>query len=205
MKLKALHLRNGDDARLLWIVAAIVLLAGLYTVERHYQTRIGAAESSTEALYRKTAANERTVAEQTALRHVESIAERDLQHVARDLPLSMSTAEFLEMLDALAEQHGATIQGVQPLQAQVGQAEIADHELDGSPLTLHVRGRFENLLAFVSRLSHHHVLVGVDRVQMAHVPNGTSGMQPDLDATIDATLYRLQLPKIEETTIVSDR
>jgi Tfp pilus assembly protein PilO len=183
-----MRFRPGDDVRVLWIAALVVLFGGLFYVQTRYETAISASLDRTGLLYRQTVADMRLVHQASHLRKIEREARIDLSHIARTASLSDATADLLTTLNGSAGKFDAHVVGVQP---ESGQSS-ADG-LQANPVTIRVNGKFRNILRFVEDLSHHATLIDVSDTEMALANAGDrDAAEPHLDATIHATLYRLQ-------------
>ena len=198
MKIR-LRFRTGDDERVLWFVAAIILGLGSYLIETRYHSAILQAHAKTESLYRETVANRRTIAQATALRRIQKVVEKDLRSISREQSISMTTAALLLTLQRSALQHRTLILGVEP-----GKSDNTDMRLLQTDLTLRVEGGFRDILGFVEDLPHHRTLISVTDTQLAVAQNSndTAGA-PKLDATIHAALYRLRLPTEEASRVTA--
>lgn len=200
MKLE-LRSRPGDDVRALWLLAALVLCAGSFSIRTHYQRAISAANDRTESLYRQTVADMRIVQQSRRLHAIERQALDDLMRVSHDTSISASTANLLGTLQESARTYDTRIEELQP---QSAQAETG--ALRATPWNIRVSGTFKNILAFVEDLSHHATLIRVTDTEIALAGNAQrDSAQPHLDATIHATLYRLQMPMLKELQDASAR
>jgi hypothetical protein len=194
-----MRFRPGDEVRALWILAAAVLFGGSFYVQTRYQTAISASVDRTEWLYRQTVAGTRLVRQASHLRAVEQQAQSDLSRVSRNASLSDATANLLAMLHDSARAFDTRVVGVEP-----GTAQSGSSELQASPLTIRVNGKFRNILRFVENLSHHATLISVSDTEMA-LANGSEpdAAEPHLEATIHATLYRLLLHIHQEVRVAA--
>lgn len=200
MKLE-LRSRTGNGVRAVWLFAALVLCAGSFSIRSHYQRAISASEDRTESLYRQTVADTRIVQQSGRLHAIERQALDDLTRVSHDTSISASTANLLGTLQQSARTYDTRIEELQPQSAQ-----METEDLRATPLNIRVSGTFKNILAFVEDLSHHATLIRVTDTEIA-VTSGAQrdAAQPHLDATIHATLYRLQIPMLKELHDASSR
>lgn len=200
MKLRV-RLRAGEDVRAVWLCSVLLVLGGGFFIERHFEPAIAGARSRSETLYRETAADVRLVSEAAYVRAQERRARLELSAIEQDATLSESTARLLPVLHARAAAFGTSVRAVAPAGAATG----AGTSLAAQPFTMTVRGTFRGVLGFIADLSHHSTLIGVGDAELAPVSGASrTGAQP-LDATIHATLYRLQHPTEEEPHAASAR
>ncbi|HEV3153401.1 MAG TPA: hypothetical protein VGZ02_06345 [Candidatus Baltobacteraceae bacterium] len=207
-------IRAGDDARAVWLAAILVFALGLYFVESSYHERIRDLDMQTEVLNRRVAIDTQTLAERPALMRVQRLAQRDLETVARDLPLSMTTAQWLPNVERLAAHCGVAVEevSVQPIMASpvrdlpqsTAQAPAASWLLQ-TDVTIRVRGTFRAVLAFVQGLSHDRILIRVTNTEIESARGGMQGAHPALDATVHASLFRLQLAAMEQHIAAANR
>lgn len=211
---RRVSLSPNGQVRALWLLAALILTAGLARVEAAYGAAIRTSQGDARELYARIAAGERTLSEQTALARAERAADADLERLAKDVPLAISTAGLLETLERNAAAAGVTVEGVEPQAAQAIAAPASQSlapvnaggpRLLQNDVLIRVSGRFDNLLRFVEALSHNRILIrvsGTDLV-LSTAPGAQSGSRPVLDATVHATLYRLYVHPMEERRVAS--
>lgn len=191
-----MRFRPGDDVRVLWLLVLSVLVGGSCFVQTRYQTAIAASHDRTETLYRQTVADAHVIREAGRLRAVQRRARADLARVSRDRSLSEATARLLATLHASARTYNMRVMSLQP---GGGQGELTNKALQATALTIRVRGKFRDILAFVEDLSHHSTLINVSDTEMAVANDeANDSAEPPLDATIHATMYRLHVPGEKE-------
>lgn len=201
-----MRFRPGDDIRMLWILASLVLLGGSFYVQTRYQAAISASYERSETLYRETVADNRIIGESAVLSRIEERAESDLMRVSHDTTLSASTANLLATLHASAERFRTRIVAIQPGTDPENVAHESNPALQSSALTIRLRGTFRDVLSFVEDLSHHATLLNVSDTEMSLASGDvTNGGEPALDATVHATLYRLYLPSDRGLSFASGR
>lgn len=207
--MKTFAFRSGDDARALWMLTLITIAAGSFAIQRSYETAIFRSGVRGEAAYRQTLENDRIVRLAAELRASESIAAADLHRLSRDTRAAQSTAELLATLQNKGEQAGVSVQGVQPAVSlpDAGPSQPLDSRFAETPMTLRISGTFRALLQFVEYLSEERTLVGVEDVQLSlgDQSRTTTSADPQIDAVVHATLYRLHLPVQEERRVAAAR
>lgn len=203
MKLE-MRFRGGDDVRAVWLLALCVLIGGSFYVQTQYQTAIALSHERTETLYRETVTNARIVRQASSLHAIQQRAQADLARISHDTSLSGTTASLLFMLHGSAATFDTRILEVQPGSAPPTAA--VPKSLQATAVTIRVRGKFRDILGFVEDLSHHATLISVSDTEMAPANDSENGAaEPQLDATIHATMYRLALPDAKELRVASAR
>jgi Tfp pilus assembly protein PilO len=207
-----LRLRGGDDVRILWVAAVVIVCVGFFYVNARYQSEIGRSHERAETLYRQTVSDERVLRDAASLRATQERALNDLRHIAKDASLSATTADLLATLHGSASQFGTHVVQLQPGGAEAEpapvdkSADVPSTSLQATAFTIRIQGRFRSIVRFIEDLSHHATLINVASTEIA-LSNGVDhhGPEPMLDATIHATLYRLHVPEQGETRIAAAR
>jgi hypothetical protein len=202
-----LELREGDDVRCLWLASILVLAFGAWVLNARYERSIAAAHEQTEYLYRETVANRRTISQAAALHAIERQAREDIGRISHERSLSTTTAELLDMLHHSSRDYRTQILGVVPTQTSAAAGHVVEESRDllATHLTIRAGGSFKNILVFVENLSHQSTLLDVADVELALAGGADQNVnEPDLEATIHATLYRLMGPT-EEPLVVPAR
>jgi Tfp pilus assembly protein PilO len=191
-----IRVRAGDDVRALWLLAAAIVLGGMAFLHARYENAISASFARTESLYRETAATARLIRQAPRLETLYRQARGDLSRVSREVSLPAATANLLATLYASSRTLHTQVVDVEP-----GVTPNTPDELQATPLTIRVSGTFRNILRFVEDLSEHATLVSVSDTELALASGSQrAAIEPQLDATIHATLYRLQLRASPEAT-----
>lgn len=197
--------RPGDGVRALWLLVIAVVAGGWFFVQTHFEDAITASHAQTELLYRQTVADARIVRQAPQLRQVQQRAQNDLARISHDSSLSASTANLLETLHASVKRFDSKVTGVEPGSATAAAGKSGKPDpLESAALTIHVRGSFRHILGFVEDLSHHATPIRVwdTELSLAHDASAASA-EPQLDATIHATLYRLRQTYNKEMRIAA--
>jgi hypothetical protein len=197
-----LQSRLGDDVRATWLLAIAVMGLGAYFVQTYYERGIADSSDAAEFFFRRAAANEHIVQEAGTLARVQSRALGDLHRVSGERSLSLSTAALVAMLSRLSAAYHVQVMGIEPGTQErpmtAASPVLGDGDLTGSPVTIRARGRFRNLLKFIENLSHHGILLSVSDTQLALADGREDRAEPEIDATIVATLYRLRMQLSKE-------
>lgn len=180
-------MKRSGIVRAVWASAALFTLAGFWHVQHHYERRIRLARTSAETLYAMTSANEQTIRQEGRLRVQRDAALRDLKLFGTVASQPSATANVLEAFERQARAHRAIISAVTP--TALAQMQTAPG-LIAMPVTLRVRGRFRDLLAFLVDVSSRTPLLEIRRTQLAPSQKAVQRGGPQLDAAIDAIVYR---------------
>lgn len=173
------------DIRLFWTLTTLLLFGSVFAVESTYRREIESSRAATETLYRSTVHNEQLIGRAAELRAAQAVAEADLQRISTERSLSAATASLISTLEDAATRDHAQIAGLDP-----GRTTREDRLL-ATDLTLRVRGKFRNVVSFVEDISQHAVLLKVSNTELAVASQPEGAPEPKLDATVHATLYRL--------------
>lgn len=195
-----IRMRTGDDVRAVWLLVALLAAGGTYVFQTRYQAAIARAHERTEKLYAQVTADVRIVRQARRFRQVQRRAEQDLSHLSYGRSFSAATVEFLSSLERSGKAFSTRVLAVEPAAAaheagaNSGPGKPAP-PLDAIAVTIRVRGRFARVLRFVEDLSHHATPVRVwdTEITLAGERAFSKG-QPEVDATIHATIYRVDVP-----------
>jgi hypothetical protein len=179
-----------DDAVAVWLLAVGVLALGGFAVHARYEPAIRSVRERMATLYARTAADEGLVRDASSLRVLERRCARDLEHVSRERSVTAATAALLRSLDRRAATFGTQVEEVTPVSAAAAAHAPGAQLLDSTEVTVRARGRFRNLVRFLSALSRGSTLVAVSGMDVA-LADATRVDRPELEATIHAVLYRI--------------
>lgn len=172
--------------RILWALSAAILISGVYRLQTHYERAIDASKTTIETLYRNTTRNQNVVAHATLLRAAQTAAEHDLHRISREHSLATVTASLLVTLQESARRCRVQVLALQP------GTTTAEDRLIATSLSLRMSGTFGDLITFLQDISRHADIISVSRTDLALSTQSDGEKDPRLDATIHATLYRLQ-------------
>lgn len=187
-------MKRTAAVRALWSAAALLAVADCAYILHHFERHIALTQTSIESLYAMTSANERTIHDAAHLRAQRDAARRDLAKFDAAATLPSATAAVLEALERQARAHHASVTAVAPA------AQPLPSNMRGllpTPLTLRVRGRFRDLLGFLSDVAQRTPLVEIRHTELAPAQKPGAQAEPVLDAAIDATMYRLVSSDLE--------
>ena len=197
-------MKRGDDVRLIWMTAALVLVAGYYTITHHYETSISLSIDRSQAYYDQTVSNRKLIAQSTHIGHVREQLRANLSGILIGEHRPIIMAALLQDMDALSRRQSVSIISVVPATHNAVPAAItgpspaassAPAEVDplsSELIDVSARGRFLDLLRFVAELPKQHVLVKVEHAEFS-LANGQRGdaARPLLDARIHLAMYHL--------------
>lgn len=193
--------RTRAIRRSLWSVTLLCAVLGMAGIELRAQAQISQAQYESETLYDQAVSVQRASRTAPAMRNAERTAERDLHGVAMPGGDWESMAAALRIFSHESTRAGVRITGLQP---QPQDAASKDARLVAMPVLLNARGSFAHLMRFVEDLSHQRLLLRISQTDLTR--EAQPGVPtPVLDATVNAVVYRLNLPKEEEVRIAGAR
>jgi Tfp pilus assembly protein PilO len=184
--------------RITWMLTALVFFGlGLGLVWWPISQTIDAAKAQARSLYDEANQNESDVQHAAQLRAVAKRVSDDVRKLSGQGSQSAVTAATLALLYRESRAHGIDVRSIIPAPiASPGGAPGAivappgDSALIGNPIEIDVRGRFRDILGFISDLPRHNVLIDVNDITLAD--RGDHSAKPVLGAAIHATIYRYQ-------------
>jgi hypothetical protein len=173
--------------RVLWMLVIFVAACGYGLVYQPAERTARESARDAQELYREAVADESVVQRAARLRVVQARLDNDIARLGGEGSSGAVTAAALRVFGDDSRRFDLDVRNIAPVDA--GAAPATRDPLIAMPVTLGVRGRFRNLIALLSDLPRHEVLIGVDDVAFtAHENNLT----PLLDATVHLTIYRLE-------------
>ncbi len=182
--------RLSLDARTIALALLLVATATFVFINLRYERRIAASNRRSADLYARTAENRQVIAQIGRFRAAQRRVRSDLRRMAARRSAAATTAATLAGLDATARTYRVRIRAVLP--GPEATAGPATEPLRANVLTIHVRGRFRNILRFLVQVPAGGVPIEIDGAQLAPTSGIEPGTgQPLLDATIHATVYEI--------------
>ncbi len=184
----------ASGVRIVWILTAAVFFGlGLGTVWWPASQTIATIKAQAKSLYDEANQNEADVARAVQLRAIQKRVSDDVRKLSGQGSQSAVTAATLALLNRESRTHGIDVRSIVPASGSTvspspAAARPADSALAGTAIEIEVRGRFRDLLAFVSDLPRHDVLIDVSDINL--VDRGDHSFKPVLGATIHATVFR---------------
>ena len=185
----------ASGVRIVWILTASVFFGvGLGIVWWPASQTIATIKAQAKSLYDEANKNEATVQHAAQLRAVAKRVADDVHRLSGQGSPSALTAATLVLLNRESRAHGIDVRSIAPAPGSSASpppnAAQADDVLAGTAIEIDVRGRFRDLLAFISDLPRHNVLIDVSDINLAD--RGDRSNKPVLGATIHATVFRYQ-------------
>jgi Tfp pilus assembly protein PilO len=180
--------------RVVWLMAALVLAAGYALVYEPSERNAAAQSRYAEQLYREARANEAELQRAAEIREAQVRVRADLDRIAGSASTSAVTVLALHLLNEESRRFRIDVRTIEPEHVAVK----ANGRLERTPVVLGLRGYFRNIVALLSDLSRHDVLIGVDGIDLA-AGEGAPGASPLLDGTVHLSIYRLRAePALED-------
>jgi len=188
--------KAGDDVRVLWLCAALIVVFAYYLLDTSLQRRIDASREATASYYARTVANRRVVAEAAQLTTMQRRVDADLAALeSRDS--ESTTSSLLAMLQRNAARYGVEIEGIEPQKAATALpgAGFVARSLVGQDITVRASSTFADFLSFLQSLSSNRTLfeVTASQIHLAGRTGASGDKRPArLQVTIQGTLYALR-------------
>ncbi|HTX57048.1 MAG TPA: type 4a pilus biogenesis protein PilO [Candidatus Acidoferrales bacterium] len=175
----------SSGVRIVWMLAASIFFGvGVGIVWWPTSQTIASYKTQAKSLYDDANQDETEIAHASELRSAARRVEDDVKLLSAQSSAGAVTAATLRLLNGEAHAYGVDVRSIVP----APQASASPGALAGTVVELDVRGRFRNLLAFISDLPRHDVLMEINDVSLAGT--GDRSPKPVLAATIHAAIYR---------------
>ncbi len=197
------RLSMSDGVRIIWILAvAIFLGVGVGVVWWPTSQTIAALKTQAKSLYDEANQNEADVRHSSEMHSLARRVSEDVRELSGQGSQSAVTAAMLSLLNREAHAFNIDIRTIVPVSPSspvpsTQARAISDSSLAGTPIEIDLRGRFKDVLGFVSDLPRHNVLIDVNDLNLAD--EGDRSASPVLSAKIHATLFRYRGIAEEET------
>jgi Tfp pilus assembly protein PilO len=191
MRVPVLTVRGG--VRSLWMLTAFNLLGiGMGVICWPASQRIDALHARARELYAEADANEREARLTSGLRRSEARAYGDVIRLAGQSSAGASMAAVLLLLNREASRFSVEIRSITP---PVGGSQTPGGPSKPDPLAefdveLSVHGSFKDIVAFLSDVSRHEVLVAPRSASLSL--DGPASLRPMLNASVATTIYFLK-------------
>lgn len=193
----------ASAVRIVWIVTAAVFFGlGLGVIWWPASQTIATIKAQAKSLYDEANQNESDVQRATQLRAISRRVSDDVRKLSGQRSRSAVMATTLGLLNRESRAHGIDVRSIVPAPIASAlpappQAQVDESTMVGTAVEIDVRGRFRDLLAFVSDLPRHNVLIDISDIDL--VDRGDRSLKPVLGATIHATVFRFQSTPERET------
>jgi Tfp pilus assembly protein PilO len=183
----------ADAARMIWIATAAVFLGvGVGVVWWPASQNIAQLKGQAQHLYEQAEENQTDVRHAAQLRAVAKRVVQDVQALSGETSSSAVMATTIKLLGAESSRFKIDVQSIVPepssgSQTPMPDRSLASEALEGMPIELGLHGSFRQLLALISDLPRHDVLIDVQDVDLLADDDSNS---PLLNAKLHAIVYR---------------
>ncbi len=187
----------GAGVRIAWMLAATVLLGGgVGMVWWPASQTIAAIQSQAKTLYDEANENDAEVRHAAQLRALGKQVAEDVRALSGQGSQSAVTATILGLLNREARTFKIDVRSIVPAPSSAPKSDD-DRVLAGATIEIDARGHFRDLLAFVSDLPRHDVLIALSDMTLDN--SDDRSFKPQLHAKIHATVFRYNGLAEEET------
>jgi len=180
--------------RIIWMVSITIFVGGgVGIVWWPSSQTIAATQLQAKVLYDEANVNEAEVRHAAELQALTDRMADDVRALSGQASPSAATAATLALLNREARVFAIDVRSIVPTTAPTPAPSTA---LVGTPIEIDVGGHFRNLLAMVSDLPRHNVLIEVNDVSLDD--DGDRSLRPVLSAKIHATVFRYHANTEEE-------
>ena len=195
-----LKLTSPASVRIVWMLTAAIFLGpGVGLVWWPASQTITGLKAQAKSLYDEANQNEADVRHADQLRSLAESISNDVHALSGQGSESAMTAATLSLLNREAHVFAVDVLSIVPAPSsapvQASRASV-DNRLQGVPIEVDVRARFRDVLAFVSDLPRHNVLIDLHDVNLAD--EGDRSATPVLRVKIHATIFRYRGTAEEE-------
>ena len=177
--------------RILWSVSALILLGvGVGLIWWPDSRELTQLRARAQEMYEEANQNEEEERHAADVLAARSRVLDDVRTLSGQGSGATATARALQLLADESKKYHVAVRSVIPAAASASPPTAG--ALQGDPVTVAVHGKFRDIIAMLSDLPRHDALIETDGIAMsARTERSTS---PILDATVNATLYRLNIP-----------
>jgi Tfp pilus assembly protein PilO len=189
---ESLSLASG--VRITWMLTVTVFFGIGFGIVWWPSTRtITTVKEQAKSLYDEANENESDVQHAAQLGAIAKRVADDVHQLSGQRSQSAVIEATLTLLSSESHAHAVDIRSIVPgpvasASPVPASASPAYGALVGTAIEIDVRGRFRNILAFISDLPRHNVLIEVSDISL--VDGGDHSPKPTLGATIRATVFR---------------
>jgi Tfp pilus assembly protein PilO len=180
--------------RIVWLLTAATFVgAGVGMVWWPSSQAIATIQSQAKALYDEANENEAEIRHAAELHALSKRVTDDVRALSGRGSEIAAMAATLALLSREARSFKIDVRSIVPTTTAV---PVASTPLAGASIEIDARGHFRELLAFVSDLPRHDVLIDVSDVSLDD--DGNRALSPVLSAKIHATVFRYRSTAREE-------
>lgn len=168
------------------ILTVALLIAGYVAIYRPSERQLIDLQIETHATNDRAAFGENLLARRDMYERAAERMRTELSGIKFDADGTTMMATFLDDLEDRTRAHGISMTEIVPQHVASAPATV-------SALTVHVRGNYQPIIAFLNDVGAMHTLVRLDALKITRVTGDVrAGQTPVVDATIDASLVPVQ-------------
>lgn len=183
--------------RLVWLAVLVLICGGYGVIWQPNQAALTRIRERAHDLYERANRNEQIVRRSERLRAVETRVRHDLARLEGQTTSGRVTASALQLLDFESKSYAVDVRSVVPDGGAETSETIGSSRLVGRNVAFELRGRFRNLIAFLTDVPRHGVLLEIRGAQLATQESGHDAPVPMLRASVQTTLYRVSAARME--------
>jgi len=190
--------RGLDEAaivRVLWALTAFVVFGiGVGCVWWPSSSAIAQIDAHSREMYDEANSDDEVVRHAAELRALRTHLVEDVRSLSGQTSNGAATAAALRLLSEESKHFRVDVRSVIPQVAPQTTASPGTGDAEallGTDLSLGLRGHFRNVVAMLTDLPRHDVLLRVSDISLSSSDRARAN-SPDLDVTVRATLYRLK-------------
>lgn len=184
--------------RSLWLLVVLMLLGGYGLIVQPGEQAINAMELRARTLYDEANENESKIRRSSQLEQVRRRVQWDLRKLSGQAAPAATTAVLLRLLNDDAKRFNLEIRAVTP-DRNTAPSVTSSLDFSETDWSIGLRGRFRDVVAFVTDLPKHNALLYLRDVELTSTSNEPAAA-PWLNVTLHAQLYHLAALSFLEDT-----
>jgi Tfp pilus assembly protein PilO len=197
---------SSDPARLLWLLAAMVLAAGVLFVVKPAEDDLSATDARADTLLQQSLDAEEALKNRARVQAAAAHIRQELASVTLHGNASQSIEALLGDVQAVAERDSLAVSSLkpttsfQPVPLASPAASTSSNPFDAAQtddFDISVRGSYRDIVSFLRDLSHMPTLT---RVVSAQLDRSSTGDALDGTPLLDATIH-IQTLRLDPTTL----
>ncbi|HTV72426.1 MAG TPA: hypothetical protein VME66_01815 [Candidatus Acidoferrales bacterium] len=186
---------SNDPARLLWMLAALVLAGGALFLIKPAEDDLSATDAHSDALLQQALSAEEALQERARVQALASRIRQELASVTLRHTASESVEALLGDVQNIAARDTLTVSELKPTSSfETAPVALATPSASANPLDsaqtsdydISVRGSYRDIVSFLRDLSH---MATLTRVVSAELERSSTGAASDGSPLLDATVH----------------